>query len=236
MALAEESQFSTISEPYSMDEAAQPATGLKMQEAKMHQLTYARETLELLIQLMGMRVDYLNQLNTQSTLVAGSIVGMLTFSELDTFAEETGSVSGVSTCRYYCWFLQAIESFYIIVSTFTLASSLWVIYISMNLITLSTRAILDGASESDVLAANNLLESRRPSTTRRCVVRSLAGADACSHADACPPARTARLYSGSAAMGGSPLPKTASHAASGCSTCSQVFVLSPIIVTHTSSH
>ena len=64
------------------DMAQPPQQGvLKAQEAQNEQ-TFTANMMDLRLQLLSMRADYLNQLNTQATLVGGAAIGLLSSGEL----------------------------------------------------------------------------------------------------------------------------------------------------------
>ena len=79
--------------------------------------------------------SYLNQINTQSTLLAGCATGMLASGELNAM-EDDGMHDGAGI------FTMPLNGLYIMSTTVCLASSLWVIYTAMNLINLSIHSTL----------------------------------------------------------------------------------------------
>ena len=122
--------------------------GLAGGQRELHRTAYDRGMLDLRLQLIKMRTDYLNQINTQATLLAGCAVGMLASGELNALEEETG---------YFAW---GITGVYVVSATVCLAASLWVIYTSMNLINLSIHSTLHGETMREIAEADNLIDQR----------------------------------------------------------------------------
>ena len=92
--------------------------------------------------------SYLNQINTQATLLAGCAVGMIGSGELNALEDEVG---------FFAW---PINGVYVTASTICLACSLWVIYTAMNLINLSIHSTLNGETMREIAEADNLIEQR----------------------------------------------------------------------------
>lgn len=125
-----------------------PGVGLVAAEKEFQRKYYDRGVLDLRLQLVRLRSDYLNQVNTQATLVAGGAVGMLSSSELQTMDQDAH--------LYY----KVLDYVYVLSASVCLASSLWVIYTSMNLINLSIHSTLYGASVETIKNADSLVELR----------------------------------------------------------------------------
>ena len=92
--------------------------------------------------------SYLNQINTQSTLLASCATAMLASSELNAMEDEKG---------FFAWPLNGL---YVMSTTLCLACSLWVIYTAMNLINLSIHSTLYGETMREIAEADNLIEQR----------------------------------------------------------------------------
>jgi len=131
-------------------------TGVSGANRELHKSQYDMGMLDLRLQLIRIRSDYLNQINTQSTLLAGCAVGMLASSELLAM-EATG---GFDYRHWQWWTKKVCDFFYTFGSATSLAMSLWVIYTSMNLITLSMHSTLYGESMKALVEADMIIESR----------------------------------------------------------------------------
>ena len=105
--------------------------------------------LELRLQLVRMRTEYLNNINTQSMLLATVAVAMLSTSELQSFGGIHDS-----------WWHTAFQVIYVVGAATCLSSSVWVIYTSMNLINLSIHSTLYGHSMAALAEADNIIELR----------------------------------------------------------------------------
>jgi len=113
-------------------------------EQQMWVANQKRDLLELRHRQIHARVDLLNQLNTQAMLVAGSAVASLGGESLET-------IDAV-------WATATVLDFIFVASTAaTLCFSLWVIFISSNLIMLSQMTALTGHSAYDVKTADEIL-------------------------------------------------------------------------------
>jgi hypothetical protein len=115
----------------------------------MHRTQYDRGMLDLRLTLIKMRTDYLNQINTQSTLLASCAVAMLGSSELIAMSDTERGASS-----------RFLEVMFILGACVCLCSSLWVIYTAMNLINLSIHSTLYGESMRALTEADNIIESR----------------------------------------------------------------------------
>ena len=93
--------------------------------------------------------SYLNQINTQSTLLASCATAMLSAGELDAMDNEPDGIIH--------FMLNAI---YVAATTMCLACSLWVIYTAMNLINLSIHSTLYGETMREIAEADQLIELR----------------------------------------------------------------------------
>ena len=111
---------------------------------------YDKGMLELRLQLVRMRTDYLNNINVQAALLASCSAAMLGSSELLSFEE--GGRSG--------WWSQACSSLYVAGAGLCLSASVWVIYSSLNLINLSIHSTLYGHSMQELAEADNIIELR----------------------------------------------------------------------------
>ena len=138
------------------DMAQPPQQGvLKAQEAQNEQ-TFTANMMNLRLQLLSMRADYLNQLNTQATLVGGAAIGLLSSGELDVVNElsrnrvanlddDDPNLRCNTYTREHCvysdfegeWADRINNYLYMASACGCLASSIWVLYTSTNLVQLS---------------------------------------------------------------------------------------------------
>lgn len=124
--------------------------GLYFAIRELHTFSERRGMLELRLRVLSFITDYLNQVNTQAMLVAGCAMSLLISSELtEVAANERGG-------SYNLLF----DYMYVTFSCSCLASSLWVIYTSMNLVNLSTAALLQSTRESGIVECETLLLRR----------------------------------------------------------------------------
>jgi len=130
--------------------------GVSGANRELHKSQYDMGMLDLRLQLIRIRSDYLNQINTQSTLLARCAVGMLASSEL--LAME--AIEGFDSRHWQWWTKKVCGFFYTFGSATCLAMSLLVIYTSMNLITLSMHSTLYGESMKALVEANMIIDSR----------------------------------------------------------------------------
>mmetsp|Transcript_26433 Transcript_26433/g.84728 ORF Transcript_26433/g.84728 Transcript_26433/m.84728 type:complete len:464 (+) Transcript_26433:162-1553(+) len=121
--------------------------GMLEAEQQMWVANQKRDLLELRHRQILARVDWLNQLNTQAMLVAGSAVASLGGESLETIADEDVTVT-------------LLDTIFVASTAATLCFSLWVIFISSNLIMLSQMTALTGTSAGDVKTADEILERR----------------------------------------------------------------------------
>ena len=111
-----------------------------------------------------LRVDFLNQLNTQTMLLAGAGIGMLSSLELEAIVgeehehgEDQHSLGGR---------LRMIS--YVVGTSASLGCSIWVLYTSNNLINLATLSALHANRLEDVAFADNILSLRMRDVRRMC--------------------------------------------------------------------
>lgn len=119
----------------------------------LNRTQFDRGMLDLRLQLIRMRTEYLNQINTQSTLVASCAVSMLLSSELKAIGDN-GDDEGWSPLWHWN------NAIYVVAASGCLGTSLWVIYTAMNLHNLSIHSTLYGESMRALTEADNLIESR----------------------------------------------------------------------------
>lgn len=133
-----------------------PAGGVVGGNRELHRSNYERGMLDLRLQLTRMRGEYLNQMNTQSTLLASCAVAMLNSGELVRLDGEDAEMFTSLTW----WWLKLCNYVYTISSVLCLAASLWTIYTAMNLITLGLHSTLNGETAAALVEADQLIESR----------------------------------------------------------------------------
>jgi len=121
--------------------------GMLEAEQQMWVANQKRDLLELRHRQILARVDWLNQLNTQAMLVAGSAVASLGGESLETINDEDVTKT-------------LLDTIFVASTAATLCFSLWVIFISSNLIMLSQMTALTGTSAGDVKTADEILERR----------------------------------------------------------------------------
>ena len=123
---------------------------------------YDKGMLELRLQLVRMRTEYLNNINTQSTLLAACSVAMLGSSELQAFTEvgnRRRPVDEYDRIEMDLWsWIFAVQ--YVVSGATCLSASVWVIYTAMNLINLSIHSTLYGKSMAELAEADNIIELR----------------------------------------------------------------------------
>lgn len=137
--------------------------GLAGAEQKLVNLNLNAGQLSVQRQILQLRVDFLNQLNTQTMLIAGSAASMLGSLELEAMVREEHD----ETLRH-----MALIFLYIVGTSISLGCSIWVLYTSNNLINLATMSALQANSLADVQAADNIL-GLRMRDVRRMYVASL---------------------------------------------------------------
>ena len=126
---------------------------------ELHRSTYEKGMLDLRLQLTRMRLDYLNQINTQSTFIAGCAVGMLASGELLALDDHDG-VGNMDDGGWEWWWVKAFNYVYTTSSSLCLFSSLWVIYTAANLITMSIHSNLYGTTMQAITEADQIIEMR----------------------------------------------------------------------------
>jgi len=124
---------------------------------ELHVSNYARGMLDLRLQISRLRIEYLNQMNTQSTLLAGCGVAMLNSGEL-TNLDDKAEWDDYSILSY-AW-IKFFNYLYSASAAVCLAASCWTIYTAMNLITLSIHSTLNGDSVVAITEADQLIETR----------------------------------------------------------------------------
>ena len=105
--------------------------------------------LELRLQLVRMRTEYLNNINTQAMLLGSIAVAMLSQSELISFDDTIET-----------WWSLIFGALYTLCAGICLSTSMWVIYTAMNLINLSIHSTLYGLSMAALAEADNIIELR----------------------------------------------------------------------------
>ena len=134
----------------SMDAAdSNEGFGLAGAEQRLINLQLDQGRLAVQRQILQLRVDYLTNLNTQTMLLAGAAVGMLSSLELEAIQPEE-----VDRRR------MIITATYIFCSSISLGSSIWVLYTSNNLINLATMTTLHASDLKGVTGADLVLELR----------------------------------------------------------------------------
>ena len=134
--------------------------GLAGAEQRLINLNMNAGQLQVQRQILQLRVDFLNQLNTQTMLIAGVAVGMLSSLELEAINGEEHEQESKS------WHHSARIFVYTIFSSISLGCSIWVLYTSNNLINLATMSALQAERLSDVQGADNILALRMKDVRR----------------------------------------------------------------------
>lgn len=117
-------------------------------ERAMWDATLERGMVELRHKQILARVDVLNSMNTQAMLVAGAAVANLGGESLSTLDDDITLVQ------------RALGFAFVLLSALTMASSLWVIVISSNLIMLSQQCVLESNSSSEVSLVDSILSQK----------------------------------------------------------------------------
>ena len=177
------------------DMAQPPQQGvLKAQEAQNEQ-TFTANMMDLRLQLLSMRADYLNQLNTQATLVGGAAIGLLSSGELTVVNELSAQrIGNDEHCNTYTRLTDTGEScvfsdfegewadrinnyLYMASACGCLASSIWVLYTSTNLVQFGTLAALmpgeNNQGTEETMRHTDLLIHHRMADVRKMFVFSL---------------------------------------------------------------
>jgi hypothetical protein len=131
--------------------------GLASAEASLFAVQRSNAELDVQRSVIQFRVDYLAQLNTQTTLLAGAAIGMFSSLELEAMTTQHESVMEFSNTRWSDTFFCII---YICCSSISLGSSLWVLYTSNNLINLATSASLYARDLKDLQEADAVIGMR----------------------------------------------------------------------------
>jgi hypothetical protein len=130
------------------------AGGMISGERSMWDANIERGTLELRHKEILARIDILNQLNTQSMLIAGCAVQALGGESLQVVEVEATDTPWESALG------GILATLFVGSTAVTLTTSLWVIFTSTHLIELSQHTALHGTRAQDVTEANYILEDR----------------------------------------------------------------------------
>ena len=149
-------------------EAIQPdELGLAGAEQRLINLNLNAGQLSVQRQILQLRVDYLTQLNTQTMLLAGSGIYMLSSLELE-------AIMGANHENEHHTFGQHVRLFlYVMGSSLSVGCSIWVLYTSNNLINLATLSALYAARLQDVHMADNILGLRMRDVRRMWILALL---------------------------------------------------------------
>ena len=139
--------------------------GLAGAEQRLINLNMNAGQLEVQRQILQMRVDFLLQLNTQTMLIAGVGVGMLSSLELEAIQGESGEAES--------WFHSLRLMLYVGGASISLGCSVWVLYTSNNLINLATMSALHATQLDHVQGADNILGLRMRDVRRMYVLALL---------------------------------------------------------------
>jgi len=131
--------------------------GLASAEASLFAVQRSNAELDVQRSVIQFRVDYLAQLNTQTTLLAGAAIGMFSSLELEAMTTQHESVMEFSNTRWSDTFFCIV---YVCCSSISLGSSLWVLYTSNNLINLATSASLYARDLKDLQEADAVIGMR----------------------------------------------------------------------------
>ena len=133
-----------------------PEPGVLGGNRELHKNTFERGMLDLRLQLVRFRTDYLNQINTQSTFIAGCAVAMLSSGELVVL--DDGADADWTSLHW--WWMKVFNYMYTGSACVCLASSMWVIYTAANLITMSIHSTLYGDTTASIAEADHIIEAR----------------------------------------------------------------------------
>ena len=131
--------------------------GLASAEASLFAVQRSNAELDVQRSVIQFRVDYLAQLNTQTTLIAGAAIAMFASLELEavtTLHESSFEFMHTSLGD------TLICVIYVICSSISLGASLWVLYTSNNLINLATSASLYARHLKDLQEADAVIGMR----------------------------------------------------------------------------
>ena len=131
--------------------------GLASAEASLFAVQRSNAELDVQRSVIQFRVDYLAQLNTQTTLLAGAAIGMFSSLELEAITTQHESVMEFPHTKWSDTFFCII---YVCCSSISLGSSLWVLYTSNNLINLATSASLYARDLKDLQEADAVIGMR----------------------------------------------------------------------------
>jgi hypothetical protein len=131
--------------------------GLANAEASLFAVQRSNAELNVQRSVIQFRVNYLTQLNTQTTLLASAAIGMFSSIELEAITTQHESVKELPHTKWSDTFFCII---YICCSSISLGSSLWVLYTSNNLINLATSASLYARDLKDLQEADAVIGMR----------------------------------------------------------------------------
>ena len=138
--------------------------GLASAEASLFAVQRSNAEIDVQRSVIQFRVDYLAQLNTQTTLLAGAAIAMFSSLELEaiTTQEELSEedLTSWSSHTFICFI-------FITCSSISLGSSLWVLYTSNNLINLATSASLYARHLKDLQDADAVIGLRMTEVRQR---------------------------------------------------------------------
>mmetsp|Transcript_35526 Transcript_35526/g.113097 ORF Transcript_35526/g.113097 Transcript_35526/m.113097 type:complete len:290 (-) Transcript_35526:104-973(-) len=129
-----------------------PALGLAGAEKRLYQLNLNQGEMSVQRQVMQFRVDYLSDLNTQSTLLAGVAAGMLGSLELEAMQPEEEELQTFGR--------MLLVTGYVLAACTSLGASVWVLYTSNNLVNSALVAQLYGSTLEDMQNAESVLALR----------------------------------------------------------------------------
>ena len=154
--MVKELRLEEVSNRKAADEKDTPQPGVVGGNRELHRTTYEKGMLDLRLQLTKMRIDYLTQINTQTTFIAGCAVGMLSSQELMALDD----VDGTPISAFRWWWLKIFDYTYTCSALMCFASSVWVIYTAMNLITMSIHSSLYGQTMQSITESDFIIEAR----------------------------------------------------------------------------
>ena len=152
-------------EPHALWNSAPDELGLAGAEQRLINLNMNAGQLHVQRQILQLRVDFLLQLNTQTMLIAGVAIGMLSSLELE-------AIQGEEEVKEWHHSLRIV--LYIVGTSISLGCSIWVLYTSNNLINLATMSALQAEKLSDVQGADNILGLRMRDVRRMYIFALLA--------------------------------------------------------------
>ena len=138
--------------------------GLASAEASLFAVQRSNAELDVQRSVIQFRVDYLAQLNTQTTLLAGAAIAMFSSLELEAITTQ----EELSENEFTSWSSHTFICFiFITCSSISLGSSLWVLYTSNNLINLATSASLYARHLKDLQDADAVIGLRMTEVRQR---------------------------------------------------------------------